>query len=160
MKTTLYIYDPKTFKGTILTSCPFVDLTKPDGKTLLNATVLHYSDGLTFAQYNEQHGGGLIAQTWDEFWPVLEKYNTETYVKPWREITEEQYYDSLECLPPCKWHDLNNRFNSFFISEAWTADLHSFCIKDRKTGKYYSATRSRFISDSDLIKDLISQLGV
>jgi hypothetical protein len=158
MQTSLYIYDPSNFKGTVLTSCPFVDLKHPNGKDLLNHTYVHYLDGVTFAEYNKKHGGNLIAQTWDEFYPVLEKYNTDNYVKPWKEITEEEYWDYLECLPPCEWHDLNKRFNSFYMSEAYTADLHLFCIKDRQTGKYYCANRSRFISDSDLINNLFTQL--
>jgi hypothetical protein len=159
MEKTLYIYDPANFKGHCLNSCPFVDLKHPNGQDLLNSTYVHYLEGVTFAEYNKRHGGNLIAQTWDEFFIMLEKYNRETYIKPWKELTEEQYWDALECLPPCKWHDLNKRFNSFYISEAYTSDLHSFCIKDRKTGKYWQAIRSRFISDADLINDLVNQLG-
>ena len=157
-ETTLYIYDPNKFDGHILNSMPFVDVTAKNGIDILNSTYVHYT-GDTFKEYNKKHGGNLVAQTWDEFCLVLEAYETKKYIKPFKEITEGVYYDGLECLPPCKWHDLNERFNSFYISEATTSHYHSFYIKDRKTGKYYSATRSKFIKDSELISELEKQFN-
>jgi hypothetical protein len=150
----LYIVDLANFSGSILNTMPFVDVNTRNGAELLQHTYVHYKDGVTFAEYNKQNGGNLSALTWDVFGPMLEDYNRREYCKPFSEISEAQYYDWLECLPPCKWHDLNGRFNSFYISEALTADLHQFCIKDRKTGKYYAATRSRFIKDAELLAEL------
>ena len=150
----LYIFDPQNFKGQVLNTMPFVEKNHPNGEHLLNHTYVDHTDGMTFKAYNEANGGNLQALTWDEFWPILENYNKTAYIKPFVEISEEQYYDWLECLPPCKWHDLDSRFNSFFISEALTHDLHQFCIKDKKEGKYYAGTRSRFITDSELLAEL------
>lgn len=149
----LYIYDPTNFTGSALSTMPFVEKGSRYGTDILNSTYVDYT-GLTFKEYNEKHGGNLVAITWDEFYPILDKYNKEAYCKEWKEITKDEYWELLECLPPCKWHDLNERFNSFYISEATTFDIHCFCVKDKKTEKYYSANRSCFISDEDLINEL------
>lgn len=152
-ETRLYIYNPSKFTGNVLNTMPFVHKNAKNGKDILNKTYVHYKN-ITFEEYNQQHNNELEALTWDEFFPIYEKYNKERYCKKWAEISKDEYYEYLECLPPCKWHDLNARFNSFYMSEATTADIHQFCIKDRKTGKYYAASRSRFISDADLLKEL------
>lgn len=149
MKSFLYIYDPNNFKGSILNTMDLVSNEE------INQTPVHYSGG-TFEQYNAANGCNLVAQPWEVFYPILDSYEKQRFSKPFTEVTEEQYYDGLECLPPCKWHDLNERFNSFYISEALTSHYHCFYIKDRETGKYYSATRSKFIKDEELLSELIN----
>ncbi len=74
------------------------------------------------------------------------------------EVTEAQYYDALECLPPMRWRDISAGLNAFFISEAYTADLHSCFIADRTTGKYYAATRSKFETNEELVSIFKSSL--
>lgn len=109
---------------------------------------------MTLQEYRDYKGNqNLIAISDEEMDVLFQKYE-KSLEKPWAEITEAEYWDALECLPPCKWHDLNSRFNSFFISEAYTGSLHRHCIKDRKTDKYYSALRCRFIKDKELIEQL------
>lgn len=162
---TLYIIDPaQKFNGEIIGS-----MTSPDNITPLYVDYsgyLHNNGGqnLTFEEYKKVKGNeNLKALTWEEIEPLYNDYKKGLQGE-WQEITEDVYFDMLECLPPQKWHDLrhtsadnvNGRFNSFYISEAYTADLHSFYIKDRKTGKYYTALRSRFIKDDELINQLIS----
>ena len=151
--TRLYIINHTNFKGNVLNTMPFVHKDAKNGKDILNKTYVHYTDQ-TFEEYNKEHNNELIALTFDEFYPIYDQYNKSAFCKDWKEISKDQYDDLLNCLPPCKWHDLSNRFNSFYIMEAYTADIHTFCIKDRKTGKYYSANRSRFITDTDLLNEL------
>lgn len=67
------------------------------------------------------------------------------------EITEGQYWDLLECLPPMNWHNINSSVKVFFISEATTGSLHTCVLEDKETGKYYSALRCRFESDEQLL---------
>jgi hypothetical protein len=50
----------------------------------------------------------------------------------WEEITEKRYYEMLNVLPPVKWER-----GGFFVSEAYTLDVHSFYQK--REGKYYEA---------------------
>ena len=109
---------------------------------------------LTLEQYRAlKQNPNLITVTADEFYEIRKKFE-KSLEGEFTEETEEQYYDALECLPPCKWHDLDDRFNTFYISEGITGSLHSFHIKDRKTGKYYTALRSMFIKDNDLLNDI------
>lgn len=118
-----------------------------------------YTDGQTFEEYNAKHGGTLKVISEDEFHIMLEAFNKEAFDDvPWSTITKDRYWDLLECLPPCKWHDITEGINSFFISEALTGVHHRFCIKDtrNKEEKYYSAIRNRFISDEKLLNDFLT----
>lgn len=96
-----------------------------------------YINGLTFEQYNEQNGGNLKIATSEEIDTLFQTY-TETLISDFEEITEEKFYYMLECLPPCRWHT-HKGVELFYISEAYTSNLHSFGAK--LNGKYYSATR-------------------
>lgn len=147
MEKTLCIYDPNNFKGLLLNTMPFVE------PNVINSTIVHYTNQ-TFEEYNKTHGGNLLVVPFDEFYQVMDDFHKSIFSGPFAEISERLYYNSLECLPPCQWHDLNERFNSFYICEATTSHYHGFFIMDTKNNKFYSATRSRFIKDSDLLKEL------
>jgi hypothetical protein len=153
MKQYLYIVNPDNFRGHVENTMPYVDINTKHGEELLQSTFVHYTDE-TFAKYNERKGGGLIALDWDSF--SIQYY--EPYIKglqkAWCEVDKEHYWDMLECLPPCNWHDLDSRWNVFYISEAYTDRLHSHLVKDNVNGKYYEALRSCFITDEELIKQL------
>lgn len=136
----LYIVDTKKpFNGTVLNSMPFVYKDSKNGADILNSTYVHYTNGVTFAQYNEQHGGGLIALTWDEF---NEQYYTpylQALQTPFEESTEEKFMYGLECVPPKRWTREHGQ-EFFFVGECYTADLYRCYV--RKGKKYYSALRS------------------
>jgi len=150
----LYIVDPIKFNGAVEST-----MTAPEG---LNPIYVDYSArlhnedrNLTLPEYRKAtNRPQLIALSWDEFVNQYYKPYLDSLQGDFKEITADQYNTSLECLPPQKWHDINSRFNSFYIMEAYTADLHSFYIKDRETGKYYTALRSKYISNEDLLRQL------
>jgi hypothetical protein len=96
-----------------------------------------YINGLTFEQYNEQKGGNLKLATSEEI-DILFQTHTESLISDFEEVTEESFYDGLECLPPCRWHT-HKGVEMFYISEAYTDNLHTFYAQ--LNGKYYSATR-------------------
>lgn len=127
----LYIIDPTNFKGHVENTMPLVNADE------INNTVVHYSKDVTFEEYNKQHNGKLIALPWDEFNEKYYQPYLQSLQKPFVEITEERYYDLLECLPPQGWRDLNNEWNVFYIMEAYTANLHTHVVKNRKTKKYH-----------------------
>jgi len=134
-------------------------MTAPEGQTPNSVDYSGYlynnkGRNFTFDEYKEyKKNPNLIAITWDEFYKITEAHEL-TLQGEFTEETEQRYYDALECLPPCKWHSLDDRFTSFYISEALTGSLHSFHISDKKTGRFYTATRSRFIKDDELLKQL------
>jgi len=53
----------------------------------------------------------------------------------WKETTEQRYNDMLDILPPLKW-ELGTR-GGFFISEAYTLDIHPF--HQKYNGRFYEA---------------------
>lgn len=65
----------------------------------------------------------------------------------WKEITEEQYEDALNILPPLKWYD-----GGFFCSEAFSGTLHSFYQRWDK--KYYTSLQSIYKDRNAIIKSL------
>jgi hypothetical protein len=94
----------------------------------------------------------------DEF-SELYYQSTQELKTPFKEVTEAQYWEALECLPPMKWRDIAEGVNVFFISEAYTADLHACYIHDRRSGKYYGATRSVFETNAQLMEIFERSIG-
>ena len=144
----LYIIDKKeTFKGNCINTMPFVNADK------INETPVHYSQK-TFAEYNADKGGNLIALTWEEIYNDYFKPYNESLQKPFSEITEESFNESFNCLPPMRYTKISNGF-LFFVSECYTADLYLCCIKHEN--KYFSALRSKFAKIEDLINEITNK---
>jgi hypothetical protein len=129
---------------------------------LLDDGTVAYS-GKTFEEYNAEKGGVMKIISEEELDELLAKFHKETYTDvPWKRITEERWWDLLECLPPRRWADISNKVNAFYISEATTSHLHTWCIKDSRGAKteadikYYRATRSRFATNEELFNDFES----
>ena len=82
--------------------------------------------------FNERN---YIPMSYEDF----EKIQKEFYVKGPNEITEEDFQDSLECLPPRRWinHEL---FHTFMMSEFTTGTITSQFLHDKLTNKYWHAT--------------------
>ena len=72
----------------------------------------------------------------------LRLYN-QSLSEPFKEITEEDYYDLLDVLPP-----LRMRQNSFFVGEPYYGNMYSFCFT--RQGRYFKGLRSVLTSQSEL----------
>lgn len=151
----LYIIDKNTgFKGNvigIMSDSVHVDYTGS----------LYNDNGpdFTLAEYAAHKGNdALIAMPWEQLSPLMEAYALSLQ-KPWEEISEDNYDEMRECLPPANWHDLNKRFNVFYCSEAQTGNLHGHYVIDRLTKKYYYGLRSKFITDTELLNQLTTLLN-
>jgi len=155
MNSRTYLVDKtEKFDGIVQTSCT-------------NGYADYQDEPITTADYIEKkkaEGLDLIELTWEELSKKLEDYNNKTYLsKPWKEITEEQFFDAFECLPPLKLTHIKNAAGEyksflFFISEATTADIHATYI-NYNGEKFYSASRSIFQRPIDLFCQLKNQLG-
>jgi len=141
-----YVLDPKNYKGIIITWFHLNDISE------LETATCAYSNR-TFAELKRDYNDGIIAVTPEECSERFDKPYKQSLQTPFEEITEERWDDMLNCLPPMKWHDFAAGLNVFFCSEAYTQDLHGCYIKDRTTGKCYTALRSRFINDEQLFND-------
>lgn len=107
-----------------------------NGSTIINIT---YKGGETFEEYNKRKGGGCKVVNEEELRVLIEEHNN-SLITEFKEITEDRYFDLLECLPPLKHHTYRGA-EIFFISEALTGNLHTCCVGINN--KYYSATRKR-----------------
>lgn len=120
------------------------------GKGDIDDTCVHYSDK-TFAEYNAEHGGTLVALTWDELYDQYEKPKLICMQGEFKECTEEQFEDAFECLPPKRYTRRENSEDFFFfIGECTTGTLYGCFVK--KDGKYYSALRSIHTSAEDIFE--------
>lgn len=142
----LYVLNKINYPGHIVTTIEVNDMSE------LETAKCRYSER-TMSELRQEYGNDIVAITWDEFYEQVEKPYLLRLQKPFKEITEEEWDNMLNCLPPMRWHDFVPGLNVFFCSEGYTADLHGCYIKDRVNGKYYTALRSRFISDEELFND-------
>ena len=132
--------DPTQFKGNVL------GVTEGDGNdTPLDPNYL----GRISRDYND--GKEVFALPWDDVYEKSIEPYYQRLRKPFVEVTEERFWDILECLPPMRWNKLGT-IEFFFISEAYTGPLHACLV--RKGDKYYEALREKFISKEDLLKQI------
>jgi len=145
----LYIVykDVTKFKGTVLNTMPFVEKEAKNGTDILNSTFVHYTDGVTFKEYNEINGGDLVALTWDEFDRDYYRPHLNSLQEDFKETTEARFWDGLECLPPKRWTREEGR-EFFFIGECYTATLYRAFVRIGE--KYYTALRSITAPKEDL----------
>lgn len=144
----------------ILKDCQFII----DSEYLTNGTLYAilkddrttYS-GLTFEEYKKEaqkncnSEKGFKVVDFDSFDELTGKYH-EGLKEPFKEITEDRYDDLLNCLPPMNYRRYKD-CTIFFISEAYTADMHTCCIA--REGKYYSALRDRKETNEELYSALL-----
>ena len=95
----------------------------------------------------EFRAAGYDVLTSSEFDALMEKWE-RSLCGDWKEITEQEYDDMLNILPPLKWYD-----GGFFSSEAFSGALHSFYQK--LNGKYYTSLQSIFTDRNEIIRSLM-----
>ena len=108
------------------------------------------SEFTTFEDYkkaNEEPNSEMVLLTWEEYQHLDNQY----WETDFREITEERYSDALDELPPLKWHWINSTINVFFCLEAMSGSFHDCYIKDKGTGKYFSALKSIYLTDAEIL---------
>lgn len=112
---------------------------------------------LTFEQYKVAvNNPNLIALPWDECYEKYFKPFDEQFQQPWKEISPEEFSTYADILPGrIKFTD---KYHFFICEEAHMGHLHSSYLKDRITGKCYSAIRSRFDNIDGLYQQLVKQL--
>jgi hypothetical protein len=134
---TLIIVDSENFTGTIKSTLSNLEP--------LDEQLVHYTE-FRWKEYKENHPSYILL-TWPEFDEKYYQPHLKSLQKEWEEITEKRYDYLLEVLPPQRW--TRGEYTFFYLLEAETADLHLFVMMHK--GKYYSALRSKFIPDDELI---------
>ena len=124
-----YVIDSRYFDGTCLTSMS-------DG--------FHndYGEETIEELRIRENNPYLKAVTPSDIDKKLRLYN-QSLSEPFKEITEEDYYDLLDVLPP-----LRMRQNSFFVGEPYYGNMYSFCFT--RQGRYFKGLRSVLTPQSEL----------
>lgn len=125
--TTKYVIDPDNFEGVVVTS-------------MRDGVHNDYHKGETLEDIRARDNNpNLIAVSWEDLVPHVKKYH-DSLQGEFEEITEEEYYNLLNCLPPARW-----KGTRFFLCEGYTGSLHKMCFK--LGDKCYAALRSIKLTD-------------
>jgi len=137
----LYIIDPTNFNGQIVNSISSTESTQQ--------YVDYMSEPTTFEEYKlKKNNPNLIALNWDTFYEDYYKPHLDGLCEPFKETTEERFWDGLECLPPKRWTRFTNG-EFFFVGECYTDNLYTCFV--RKGDKYYTSLRPINTLAEDLI---------
>ena len=125
-----------------------------DGETLKSPfTGELYSDLLTELNGKREEGSPEFQiMLLDSALPLMEEAQKAKYCSDWQEITEDDWYDALEVLPPEKWETVRG-VNLFRISEYLTGNITAHYAKLR--GKYFT----RNCSTSETYEELAEQVA-
>jgi len=124
-----YIIDSRYFDGACLTSMS--DDTRSD------------YGGETLEELRQREKNPYLIAVSPDRMVLLAKRYSRALCRPFREITEERYYDLFECVPPARmgrgW---------FFVGEPYYGNLHSLCF--RLGGRFFTAKRSVRLTDQEI----------
>ena len=84
-----------------------------------------------------------------------EKRNAEyenSLCNQWKEITEDEYENALNVLPPEKWRD-----GGFFSSEHYTGSITAFY--QRFNGKFYTSLQSTYTPRAVILENLMRHIA-
>lgn len=124
----MYVVDLRNYKGNIQTvlydsKCPFTGKSEKE-----------------FIQE------GYTVMAWDDYEPILQAY-LDSLCGDWCEITEEQYEDALNVLPPALYTN-----GGFFMSERYMHDVSGFYQK--WYGAFYTSYQRMHWDRSKILESL------
>ena len=134
-----YVIDSRYFDGTCLTSMSDGFRNDYGGETIEELRI-------------RENNPYLKAVTPSEMDKKLRLYH-QSLSEPFKEISEEDYYDLLDVLPP-----LRMRQNSFFVGEPYYGNMYSFCFT--REGRYFKGLRSIQTPQSELDRQIDRHMGV
>lgn len=124
-----WVVDVNNFKGNAITY-------------LTESGICPYT-GRTAASYIAE-GYAILEE--DEFFNMVASWE-DSLCGDWKEVTEEDYDDALNVLPPVGWYG-----GGFFMSERYTGNVSSFYQK--LNGKYYSSLQRMSTPRKAILDDL------
>ena len=95
---------------------------------------------------DKYRAAGYDVLTAEEFDDLMTRWE-RSMCGDWKEITEEQYEDALNVLPPIMWYG-----GGFFSCEAFSGSLHSFY--QRMDGRYFTSLQSVFEERENILASL------
>jgi len=130
MKTTYCIY--QTGKANIETAC-----LASEGETLKSPYTGETFDALLSDLNDKREDGSPEYQIMllEDAMPLMEEAQKAKYCGDWKEISEEEWYENLEVLPPEKWETVRG-VNIFRMCEYLTGNITAHFAK--LNGKFFS----------------------
>lgn len=128
-----YIIDSRYFDGTCLTSMSD-DMHSDYG-------------GDTLEALREREKNPYLVAVSPVRMTLLVKRYTRALCKPFHEITEERYYELLECLPPARMQS-----DWFFVGEPYYRNLYALCFES--DGRYFRAERPIRLSNAEIYRQI------
>lgn len=116
-----YVVDSRCFPGYCITSLSDGIHSDYGGETLEELKI-------------HDNNPCLIAVSENTLFKMAHIYE-QSLCGPFQEITEEEYYDNMDVLPP-----IRQKKNSFFISEPYYGNVYTFCFTIGR--KYFKGLRS------------------
>ena len=122
----LYLVESVTnFSGSITSS---VSRTEAGTFVDFSGSLHNNNEGnLTLEEYRDRVNPSIKLVSEKGVGKLLTKYNNSLVTEP-KEITEDEFFDALECMPPSKWGRVNG-VELFHICERITGDMVSWFAK-------------------------------
>ena len=130
-----------------------------EGKGCIQDVLIESPDGIlrsqysghTLEEYNALNGGGFVVMTLDEACDKIGALEDEKYIKQFVEISEDEYMEMLECLPPQKWQTVEG-VNIFRMMEYMTGNITAHYVK--YNGKFFCANRRTSTAYSEIVREI------
>ena len=119
--------------------------------TFVKDGICAYTGGKTVSEYLETIGPDYVCIPYEEALVQITEAEETHYITDFEEITEEEWEDMLNCLPPCKWQRCHG-IEFFYMCEMYTGNISShFARVKGLDGTRCFKARRRITSDYALL---------
>ncbi len=127
--------------------------TTVDENGLCTFSGVNRESGIDFKvkEYLEFLGPDFVCISLDDAVNQIHEVHEKIYIKPWQEITEDEWTDALEVLPPMRWQTVNG-VNFFQCSERMTSNITATYAT--VNNKYFMTYRRTSQPYNDLSKEI------
>lgn len=113
---------------------------------------LNSGDELTIQEYlGLKKNPKLVCISFGEALRRIHKVEESIYLTAWEQISEEKWFEALECLPPMKWKTVDD-VELFQMSEMTTGDITGHYA--RYGEKYFAASRRISVKYEEIAKEI------
>jgi len=115
--------------------------------SISNGLTVDYTNGLTLEEYCEKKGKEYEAISWDGLKNRMDAFHESLVTEP-EEISEDEYIEMLDVLPPCRYH-MRNGITFFHMSERISGALVTWCCEAK--GYYFSFVDFDYVTNDYLL---------
>ena len=134
------------------------------GETHIQTTITNgyadHTNGKRPEAYLDELGPGYACLPFDQALTLIKKAEKEKYLDdPWEEITEKQWLDWLEVLPPENWKNING-VDIFRICEYQTSNITRHCARYNAGGKSMNRYFTSYRRTTEPLKFMAAQIKI